>query len=78
MIANLFELGQGGQNKPFALDAFSLLQLLSDVFDHGFVQGGLLFGEIAEELLLHFVRQIFDDRLVGLNPPQNEGFHEFL
>jgi hypothetical protein len=35
---------------PLALNAFGLFQLLFHIFDHRFVEGGLLFGEVAEQL----------------------------
>ena len=78
MVADLLELGQGGENQSFALDALAAFELFGHVFEHRFVEGGLLFGEVAEQLLLHLVGQVFDDGLVGFDAAQDERLHQLF
>src|SRR5579859_3604772 len=73
MVAHLLELGHGGQHQPPALDAFlSRLDLGHHVRDGRLIERRLLGGQIAPDFHLLLLRQVRDDRFVGLEPPQDE------
>ena len=72
VVADLLELGEGRQDQPLALDALGRLELLGGVLDDGLVERGLLLGQRAEDLHLELVGQVGDDRLVGLEPAEDE------
>ena len=55
-----------------ALDALGCLDPASMSSTDGLVERGLLGGEVAPDLHLDLVRQVGDDRLVGLQPAQHE------
>ena len=79
MVAHLLELGHRGEHEAAAAD---LVGGLVDAGEHvghrGLVQAGLLGGEVAPDLHLLLVRQVRDDRLVGLQPAQHERLGEPL
>ena len=72
MVADLLELHHGGEHQAAPLHAFGLVDAVQHVVDHGLVERGLLAGQGAERLHLELVRQVGDDRPVGLQPPQHE------
>ena len=73
MVADLLELGHCGQHQAAALDPFlGRLDLGQHVGDRRLVQRRLLGGQVAPDLHLQLVRQVGDDRLVGLEPAQDE------
>ena len=76
MIADLLEAHQERQHHAFALHARRLRELFGQVLDRLLIERRLLAGELAERLHLGLVRQVGDDRLVGLQPPQDVGPHQ--
>jgi len=77
VVADLLEPHEERQYQPLALNAFNSLQLLRQLVDCSLVERRLLGAELAERLNLGLVRQIGDDRLVGLHAPQNIRPHQF-
>ena len=78
MITGLLELGERGEDLATALDAFGGLDLAQRVAHDGFIEGGLLLGERAEDLHLQLLGEILDDGAVGLETSQDEGRDELL
>ena len=79
VVAHLLELGHGGQHQAAAADVVGgLLDAAEHVGDRGLVQAGLLGGEVAPDLHLLLVRQVGDDRLVGLQAAEHERLGEPL
>lgn len=78
VVADLLQFGGRGENQALALDALAAFELFRHVLQHRFVKGGLLFGEVAEPLLLHLVGQVFDDGLVGFDAAQDERLHQLF
>ncbi len=73
VVAHLFELGHRGQHVAAPLDPFGVFDLFHHVGDDGLIQRRLLGGELAVLLDLDLLRQIVDDRRVGLEPAQDVG-----
>src|SRR5262249_61548837 len=76
MVAHLLELRERGQHDPLPLYAFGPLDRLLGLADDGGIERRLLPGERAVDLHLHLLREVLDDRAVGLEPPQDEGTGE--
>ena len=73
MIADLLELGHRRQHQAPALNALlGRLDPGQHVRDGGLVERRLLGGQVAPDLHLLLLRQVGDDRLVGLDPAQDE------
>src|SRR5262249_23475314 len=72
VVAELLELGEGGQDLPAPLDALRLLDLLERAADYRLVQGRLLAGERAVNLHLVLGGKVLDYRAVGLDPAQEQ------
>ena len=66
MVAHLLELGHRGEHVAAPLDPFGVLDLVHHVGDNGLIQRGLLGGELTVLLVLDLLRQVVDDRRVGL------------
>ncbi len=73
MVADLLQLGHGGQHQPTPFDALAVVDLVHHVGDHGLVERGLLGGEVAEHLHLQLLRQVGDDGPVGLRRRRTNG-----
>ena len=77
MVAHLLELGHRGQHQAAAADVVGrVLDAAEHVGDRGRVQARLLGGEVAPDLHLLLVRQVGDDRLVGLQAAEHERLGE--
>ncbi len=72
MVADLLELGHRRQDQPAPLLVVGGGDLLQHVVHRGLVERGLLGGQVAVDLDLLLLRQVADDRLVGLQPAQDE------
>src|SRR5687767_15145625 len=77
MITDLLEPHQKRQHQAFALYPRRVRELLRQFPYRLFVEGGLLAAELAECFDFGFVRQICDDRLIGLQSAQNVRPYEF-
>src|SRR5262249_48056508 len=71
MIADLLQPHQEGQHDAFALQALGRVERGGQLLNRILVERRLLATERAERLELSLVREVSDDRLVGLEPPQD-------
>ena len=76
MVADLLEAHQGRQHEALARDALRVFELLGQFLHRLLVERGLLAAELAEGLDLGLVGQVGDDRLVGLQAPQDVRPHQ--
>ena len=73
MVAHLLELGHRGEHQAAPGDVVAgLVDAAEHVGDGRLVQARLLLRQVAPDLDLLLVRQVGDDRLVGLQPAQQE------
>ena len=76
VVADLLEAHQEGQHHALALDAVGVFQRFGQFLHRLLVQRGLRLAQAAAGLDLGLVRQVGDDPLVGLQPPQDVGPHQ--
>ncbi len=75
VIAHLLGLHQAGQNQAPALHARRCLQLLGQLLYQFIVEDHLFFAKAGIGFEFHFVRQVGNDGLVGLEAAEYEGAH---
>ena len=69
VVADLLEPHQKRQHQTFALYPRCVRKLFRELPHRLLVEGGLLSAELTERFDFGFVRQIPNDRLIGLQPP---------
>jgi hypothetical protein len=66
VVADLFELGEYGQDQAFPLDSLCGVQGTFHIFHDRCIQRSLFFGQVAEDFHFHLFGQIRDDGSVRL------------
>ena len=78
VVADLLELGEQGQHLAVLLAQGGPGDGIEALFDCFVVELFLLWSQAHPLVELHLLRQVGDDRLVGFEPPQDEGPHPGL
>ena len=77
MVTYLLKSQERRQYQPLALDTLlRLLDLLDHLLHHRLVKRGLFLGQVAEDLHLHLVGQVLNNRLIRFQTAQDEGLYQ--